>query len=123
LEKPPTKKKTGITWNSQVPSHSPEVRADGAGRRVDVAFEVVDRDEPMAEHDRDDRRRTQEVDVAIAGAGGWPSPARSSRELTARWYAPAVAGQGRRGKMSANVRRLSLSPLAPDANEGLCRAP
>jgi hypothetical protein len=26
LEKPPTKKKTGITWNSQVPSHIPEVR-------------------------------------------------------------------------------------------------
>jgi hypothetical protein len=26
LEKPPTKKKTGITWNSQVASHIPEVR-------------------------------------------------------------------------------------------------
>jgi hypothetical protein len=26
LENPPTKKKTGMTWNNQVPSHSPEVR-------------------------------------------------------------------------------------------------
>ncbi len=26
LENPPTKKKTGITWNNQVPSHIPEVR-------------------------------------------------------------------------------------------------
>jgi hypothetical protein len=26
LEKPPTKKKTGITWNSHVPSHIQEVR-------------------------------------------------------------------------------------------------
>ena len=45
----------------------PRGQTDGAGRRVDVAFEVVDRDEPVAEHDRDDRRGTQEVDVAIAG--------------------------------------------------------
>jgi hypothetical protein len=50
----------------------PGGQTDGAGRGEDVAVEVVDRDEPMAEHDRDDRRRTQEVDVAIAGGGRGP---------------------------------------------------
>ncbi|HKN80483.1 MAG TPA: hypothetical protein VJZ98_04005 [Actinomycetota bacterium] len=50
----------------------PGGQADGAGRRVDVAFEVVDRDEPMAEHDRDDRCGAQEVDEAIAGGGRGP---------------------------------------------------
>jgi hypothetical protein len=45
----------------------PRGQTHGARGRVDAAFEVVDRDEPVAEHHRDDRRGAQEVDVAIAG--------------------------------------------------------